>query len=303
LPNEFGIPDIPDVLMDDAAPSGEAPEELRDESLQNAEEAEEADPGEEAEQEVPVSVLEEKFGGDIDKLAAAYEEAQKLIGRQGNDLGDARKAAQEAATLREELAELRGLVTGQAAGDEPEGDDAPGSLFAEYEREDILKAFAADPGQFLEATVRAMMKQDLDPRFSTLEEQQASALAKSAEEEQLARAEQMANEWFKSDDSREDLSQGMQKVLDEDRDFWMGYLSSGDQAKVDYALDKMAMLARSQNGNSTASADTAAAKKAIAGKTAPASGYSGSARGRKQDPAKAELDQILAAAKPKSVFG
>ena len=299
--DKFGIGEIPDVLQEPTtiASDDEIPDELRDETPKvetetDVAETETGNDEDTPEEEVAEaeSVLETKFGGDSDKLADAYDEAQKLIGRQGNELGE----------LREAVARLEGFK--EATGSNDSEDDEDGveeavSVLSGYDREELLRVFADKPGEFLESAIDAVLQARLNSRIGNVEEK-VESFSKDAEfDQQLRTAEQQVDAWFGAEEGRKEQSETMNEVFEEDRDFWLDYgLASGDQEKVNATLDKLSNLASSRNGTSR----KAAVNKA-AGKTAPRSGQSGSTRTKKKDSATVELDAILAAAKQKSMFG
>jgi hypothetical protein len=151
----------------------EAPDELEEETpeVSDGEEAddEQAHAGEESppEGEIPPADAEEddvfefdadhpfftKYGGDPDKALKALEEAQSLIGRQANEVGEARKAQEE---MAERLARIEAGVTAnqpyQAAWpDEDDDEDVQVQMYSALANEAYLRKDADTFGQAVEA--------------------------------------------------------------------------------------------------------------------------------------------------------
>jgi hypothetical protein len=101
------------------------------------------------------SLIDTKYGGDLNKALTALSESQSLIGRQGNELGD----------LRRELAEFRqsverGQVMSQPYPDMPDEFDDPVEQAVKY-RAIAEQAFAREDVETFSGIVDAWI--DVDP--------------------------------------------------------------------------------------------------------------------------------------------
>jgi hypothetical protein len=100
------------------------------------------------------TLIDTKYGGDMNKALAALRESQSLIGRQGTELGDLRKQLEEVKTLVE-----RGQVLAQPYSDWPDEYAEPHEAAAAF-RTIAEEAFAREDVDTFATAVNAWAAQD-----------------------------------------------------------------------------------------------------------------------------------------------
>lgn len=113
-----------------------------------------------------LDLVETKYGGDIGKALAGLKEAQSLIGRQGNELGELRELRSQLEQLQEYLFmqnEASGVDWEEAIAEDPE---AAARLAAQYQNQDAF-----------EQALEAWAQESPVKVFTFLQEAQATANA------------------------------------------------------------------------------------------------------------------------------
>jgi hypothetical protein len=145
-------------------------------------EGEEADASEEYLEVDPDHPFFAKYGGDPDKAFAALEEAQRHVGRVGNEVGDLRKENEQ---LQQLLAQMQALET-RLTPYQNDPEDNPQGLIQE-----VLQR-AGDTGHFDEATYNralALWAEEEPFAAARLDAQVAMAKAMAAQTPEPAQAE------------------------------------------------------------------------------------------------------------------
>lgn len=221
---------------------------------------------------------EAKYAGtfkSVEELEKGYAEAQRLIGRMGQEKGD----------LANQIAELRGMVqaiSGQAK-DEPESDGQP--WYAQVDNDRFQEAFSENPVRMLDAVVRKVLQE------AGFEDLKAATQGHDLDNRARAASDRSAV-WLAEHNIPKPMVDEMQRLYETDPDFWGDRILHEDDAIATRGLEQLAKLAKAQVGNGTRRAATDA--KRAAG-TAPAGSGQSRGSGTPKDLAAQVVSEILQA--------
>lgn len=118
---------------------------------------------EEGQQPEPSHPILERFGGDVNKLAEAYANADAFIGRQGSEMGQRIQALEEALTAAQQPPE-------QEYAQDPQQDwpDLSQEQFAQWMEDDPMAASAYMSAKTVEA-YRSEIERTIDQRLGPVE--------------------------------------------------------------------------------------------------------------------------------------
>lgn len=272
-------------------------------------------PSEAATDDPDVAAVLQKYGGDPNKALRALVDAQSLIGRQGQELGDLRREFEQQIAAIQQQNEQRHVASQAPGAVETLLDQGNFHAAAEYARQagntvlynHVMGQWAADPEQAYGAInyATAVATMQTEAKLEQLVEQRLSGIQEATQPLIAGQAQQNFERDFavfaqdKTDINN--VAPEMLRVAQENEAVVSSLLGNEDPAVRQQAFQFLYTTARGRIGDTLTQAaheaDTAAQEAAAAAKTAATVGSASTASQAKPmskvDQAKAEFREIL----------